>query len=172
VKRASNRTAASAGQRARLRAMTVPFDVVDFLRTDEEIAAWLAVHFEEGSMDEILRALFDACRARGMGKVAQSAGLGRESLYKALAPKAHPRFETVLKLIRAFGLALDVKPATDGGDRRPTSRVSKRSAGRKLGSDRDAGRKGGTTRRRKSLTQAVKRTSSSSSRARSRGARG
>jgi probable addiction module antidote protein len=124
--------------------MTVPFDVVDFLRTDEEIAAWLAVHFEEGSMDEILRALFDVCRARGMGKVAQSAGLGRESLYKALAPKAHPRFETVLKLIRAFGLALDVKPATDGGDRRPTrrvskSRASKRSKGRKLASGRDPG---------------------------------
>jgi probable addiction module antidote protein len=133
---------------ARRRPLLVPFDVVDFLRTDEEIAAWLAVHFEEGSMDEILRALFDACRARGMGKVAQSAGLGRESLYKALAPKAHPRFETVLKLIRAFGLVLDVKPATGGGDRRPTSRVSKRraskrSTGRKLSSGRNAGRTGG-----------------------------
>jgi probable addiction module antidote protein len=133
---------------ARRRPLTVPFDVVDYLRTDEEIAVWLAVHFEEGSMDEILRALFDACRARGMGKVAQSAGLGRESLYKALAPKAHPRFETVLKLIRAFGLVLDVKPATGGGDRRPTSRVSKRraskrSTGRKLSSGRNAGRTGG-----------------------------
>jgi probable addiction module antidote protein len=157
---------------ARRRPLTVPFDVVDFLRTDEEIAAWLAVHFEEGSMDEILRALFDACRARGMGKVAQSAGLGRESLYKALAPKAHPRFETVLKLIRAFGLVLDVKPATDGGERRPKSRAIKHSNGRKLDSGRDAGRKSGTTRRRKSLTQAVTRASSSSSRARSPATRG
>jgi probable addiction module antidote protein len=125
---------------ARRRPLTVPFDVIDFLRTDEEIAAWLAVHFEEGSMDEILRALFDACRARGMGKVAQSAGLGRESLYKALAPKAHPRFETVLKLIRAFGLVLDVKPATDGGARRPKSRAIKRSKGRKLASGRNPAR--------------------------------
>jgi probable addiction module antidote protein len=157
---------------ARRRQLLVPFDVVDYLRTDEEIAAWLAVHFDEGSLDEILRALFDACRARGMGKVAQSAGLGRESLYKALAPKAHPRFETVLKLISAFGLVLDVKPATDGGARRPKSRAIKCSKGRKLASGRDAGRKGGTTRRRKSLTQADKRSSSSSSRARSRGARG
>ncbi len=125
---------------ARRRPLLVPFDVVDYLRTDKEIAAWLAVHFEEGSMDEILRALFDVCRARGMGKVAQAAGLGRESLYKALAPKAHPRFETVLKLIRAFGLVLDVKPATDGGARRPMSRVSKRSKGRKLASGRNPGR--------------------------------
>jgi probable addiction module antidote protein len=125
---------------ARRRPLLVPFDVVDYLRTDKEIAAWLAVHFEEGSMDEILRALFDVCRARGMGKVAQAAGLGRESLYKALAPKAHPRFETVLKLIRAFGLVLDVKPATDGGARRPKSSASKRSKGRKLASGRNPAR--------------------------------
>jgi probable addiction module antidote protein len=124
---------------ARRRPLLIPFDVVDYLRTDEEIAAWLAVHFEEGSMDEILRALFDVCRARGMGKVAQSAGLGRESLYKALAPKAHPRFETVLKLTRAFGLVLDVKPAADGGARRPKSRAIKRSKGRNLGSGRNPG---------------------------------
>jgi probable addiction module antidote protein len=152
--------------------MTVPFDVVDFLRTDEEIAAWLAVHFEEGSMDEILRALFDVCRARGMGKVAQSAGLGRESLYKALAPKAHPRFETVLKLIRAFGLALDVKPATDGGERRRKSRAIKRSTGRKLGSGRNPGRTGGTGRKRDTRGSVPTRTPATPSRAHSRGTRG
>ena len=54
-----------------------PFDVVDFLRTDEEIAAWISVNLSEESIDEILHALFDACRARGMGKVARLAGLGR-----------------------------------------------------------------------------------------------
>ena len=51
----------------------IPFDVVDFLRTDTEIAAWLSVNLEEGSPDELLHALFDACRARGLGKVARAA---------------------------------------------------------------------------------------------------
>jgi probable addiction module antidote protein len=99
-----------------------PFDVVDFLRTDEEIAAWISVNLEEGSTDEILHALFDACRARGMGKVARSAGLGREGLYKALAPGAHPRFETILKLLRGFGLVLAVKPAPAPARRRSSRR--------------------------------------------------
>jgi probable addiction module antidote protein len=33
-------------------------------------------------------------------------GLGRESLYKALAPGAKPRYDTVLKVVRALGVTL------------------------------------------------------------------
>ncbi len=36
-------------------------------------------------------------------QVAKDAGLGRESLYKALAPGAKPRFETVVEVTRALG---------------------------------------------------------------------
>jgi probable addiction module antidote protein len=35
--------------------------------------------------------------------------LGRESLYKALAPGAKPRFDTVLKVVRALGVKLTAK---------------------------------------------------------------
>jgi probable addiction module antidote protein len=35
-----------------------------------------------------------------MSAIAERAGLGRESLYKALAPGAKPRYDTVLKGIR------------------------------------------------------------------------
>ena len=38
-------------------------------------------------------------------------GLGRESLYKALAPGAKPRFDTVLKVARALGVRLAARPA-------------------------------------------------------------
>jgi probable addiction module antidote protein len=41
-----------------------------------------------------------------MAKVAKETGLGRESLYKALAHGAKPRFDTVLKVARALGLKL------------------------------------------------------------------
>jgi probable addiction module antidote protein len=50
-------------------------------------------------------------RAKGMAQVAKAAGLGRESLYKALAPGAKPRFETVMKVAKAMGLKFTVHPA-------------------------------------------------------------
>ena len=43
-----------------------------------------------------------------MTKVAAEAGLGRESLYKALSPNGNPEFATVLKVMQALGLGLRV----------------------------------------------------------------
>jgi probable addiction module antidote protein len=43
-----------------------------------------------------------------MTQVAQAAGLGRESLYKALSPEGNPELATVLKVVRALGLKLKV----------------------------------------------------------------
>jgi probable addiction module antidote protein len=41
-----------------------------------------------------------------MTQVAQSAGLTREALYKALRPEAHPRFDTIHKVCKALGVKL------------------------------------------------------------------
>jgi hypothetical protein len=41
-----------------------------------------------------------------MTQVARDAGLGRESLYKALAPGSHPRFETINAILRAVGVRI------------------------------------------------------------------
>ncbi|MCL2872441.1 MAG: putative addiction module antidote protein [Betaproteobacteria bacterium] len=59
---------------------------------------------EDGDSDEILDALGVIARARGMADLAAKTGLGRESLYKTFAPGAKPRFDTILKVIRALGL--------------------------------------------------------------------
>ncbi len=56
-------------------------------------------------------ALGDVARAKGMTQVAKDAGLGRESLYKALAPGAKPRFETVMKVAHALGVKFTVQSA-------------------------------------------------------------
>ena len=53
-----------------------------------------------------LIAVANVAKARGIAKVAQDSGLGRESLYKALAPGAKPRYETVRKLMDALGVKL------------------------------------------------------------------
>ena len=49
--------------------------------------------------------------SKGMAIIAKETGLGRESLYKALSPGAKPRFDTILKVIKALGVKLHVEPA-------------------------------------------------------------
>ena len=83
-----------------------PWDAAEHLETKEDIALYLEAAFEDGDPALIAAALGDAARAKGMTKVAAEAGLGRESLYKALSPKGNPEFATILKVIRALGLRL------------------------------------------------------------------
>jgi probable addiction module antidote protein len=46
-----------------------------------------------------------------MTQVARDAGLSRESLYKALAPGAKPRFETVMRVAKALGVKFTAQAA-------------------------------------------------------------
>lgn len=84
------------------------WDLVDHLKTDEDIAHYLEAVFEDGDPALVAAALGDVARAKGMSQVARDAGLGRESLYKALSADGNPEFATVLKVIRALGLKLKV----------------------------------------------------------------
>lgn len=87
---------------------TLPWDSADQLKTPEDIAAYLEAVFEDGDPALVAHALGVIARSRGMTQVAQKAGLGRESLYKALSPEGNPEFATVLKVIQALGLKLKV----------------------------------------------------------------
>jgi probable addiction module antidote protein len=89
---------------------TTPFDAAEYLDSDEMIAEYLAAAMEEDNQDVFLLALADIVKAKGMTQIAKDAGLGRESLYKALAPGAKPRYETISKLIKATGVKLTVVP--------------------------------------------------------------
>jgi probable addiction module antidote protein len=87
---------------------TRSWDVVDHLKTDEDIAHYLEAVFEDGDPALVAAALGDVARVKGMSQVARDAGLGRESLYKALSAEGNPEFATVLKVIHALGLKLKV----------------------------------------------------------------
>jgi probable addiction module antidote protein len=89
----------------------VPFDMATMLDSDETISEYLSQVLEEGDSDELIRALGHIAKAKGMAMVAKESGLGRESLYKALAPGAKPRYDTVLKVIKALGIRLHAEPA-------------------------------------------------------------
>ena len=88
-----------------------PFDASDYLDDDEVMAEYLAACLEDPNPDVFLSALADVAKAKGMAQVAKAAGLGRESLYKALAPGAHPRHETIRKVVAALGLKITIAPA-------------------------------------------------------------
>ena len=88
-----------------------PFDAADYLDNEETIAAYLTAALEDENPDKFHVAVKDVARARGMTQLAKDTGLGRESLYKALAPGAKPRYDTLLKVLRALGVSLHVKTA-------------------------------------------------------------
>jgi len=87
-----------------------PFDISEYLDSEERIAGVLSAAAEDDDPNVLLGALMHAAKARGMMQVAKAAGLSRESLYKALKPGAHPRFETVQAVLRALGVTLAVAP--------------------------------------------------------------
>lgn len=86
------------------------FDVAEYLDNEETIASYISAALEDPDPDVFLSAVADVAKARGMSKLAQDAGLGRESLYKALAPGARPRYDTILKVLHGLGVKLQAQP--------------------------------------------------------------
>ena len=89
----------------------IPFDAAKYLHDDAAIAEYMDAVLEANEPALLLWALSDVARAKGIAQVAKDAGLGRESLYKALAPGAKPRFETVMKVAQALGLKFTMSQA-------------------------------------------------------------
>ena len=83
-----------------------PWDAVEDLKTDEDMAAYLEAALEDGDPALVSAALGDIARAKGMTDIARGTGPGRESLYEALSPGGNPEFSTILKVVKALGLRL------------------------------------------------------------------
>ena len=88
----------------------VAFDAARYLNDDEAIAEYVTAVLEANDPDLLLVARSDVARAKGMAQVPADAGLGRESLYKALALRAKPRFETIMKVAHALGVKFTAQP--------------------------------------------------------------
>lgn len=85
-----------------------PFDASEYLDNEEIIAAYLTAALEDENPDVFLTAVGSVAKARGMTDIARSSGLGRESLYKALAPGSKPRYETIKKVLDSLGVKITV----------------------------------------------------------------
>ena len=88
----------------------IPFDITEYLDSEEAMAEYLSQVLEDGDNEEFLRAIGHIAKAKGMAQIAKDTGLGRESLYKAFRPNAKPRFDTVMKVIDALKLQLNATP--------------------------------------------------------------
>ncbi|MFD0704408.1 addiction module antidote protein [Alloscardovia venturai] len=86
------------------------FDPSRHLTTPEAVATYLDEVLQLNDKDTFIAALGDVAKAQGMAKIAAEAGVGRESLYKSLSEKGNPSFETVMKVLKALGVQMGVRP--------------------------------------------------------------
>lgn len=82
------------------------FDVSEYLDSKDMIAEYLSQVLQDGDMNELLEAIGNIAKAKGMSQIAKDTGLGRESLYKTFSADSKPRFETIMKVLDSFGVKL------------------------------------------------------------------
>ena len=87
------------------------FDPSAYLDDEATIAEYLTAALEDENPDVFLSAIGNVAKARGMTTIAEETGLGRESLYKAMAPGAKPRYDTVLRVLNSLGVKISVSPS-------------------------------------------------------------
>lgn len=89
---------------------TTKFDIAEYLDTEELREGYLELVAKDGTQEELLRAINNVARARGMAETAREAGITREGLYKALSPNGNPTFSTVWNILHAVGYTLTPTP--------------------------------------------------------------
>jgi probable addiction module antidote protein len=102
----------------KMKKQATPFDVSEYLDSEEMIAAYLSSVIEDNDWDLLIQAIGHVAKARGMSKIAEDSGLGRESLYKSFSPNSQPRFETVMKVLGAMHIKIQLSPETQQNKRR------------------------------------------------------
>jgi probable addiction module antidote protein len=89
---------------------TTIFDISDYLDSEEMIAEYLNSILEDGNSSDLIVAIGHVAKAIGMTKIAEKTGMSRPSLYKALSDGSKPQFATIMKVLKAIGGQINVKP--------------------------------------------------------------
>ncbi|CAA9482146.1 MAG: hypothetical protein AVDCRST_MAG91-81 [uncultured Sphingomonadaceae bacterium] len=89
---------------------TTPYDGSEFLEHTEGQTELLNDALQSGHPGYIARALGTIARARGMSELARITGIGRQSLYAALAEEGNPTLDTLMKVLDALDLELSATP--------------------------------------------------------------
>jgi probable addiction module antidote protein len=83
------------------------------LADPEEAAEYLNAAARD-SQESLLMALRDVAQARQMAKVAEGAGVKRESLYRTLSAQGNPTLDTFTGVLGAVGLYMVFAPIHEG----------------------------------------------------------
>ena len=86
------------------------FDIVDYLKTEEDITLYLEEAMQDNNPNILIAALGDIARARSINKISKDIGVNRVSLYKSLSGKTKVSFETIYKLIDNLGFRMQIVP--------------------------------------------------------------
>ena len=76
------------------------------LKTDQEIAEYLADCYDDDDSNTFIVALGYVARHKGIARIAEATGLNRESLYKALSGKKQPRWDTIHRVMKCLNVKL------------------------------------------------------------------
>ncbi len=89
------------------------YDAADYVKTIEDVAAYLEAAIEEGGDDPaaVVQALGVIARSGNLSELARRTGISREGLYKALSAEGNPSFSTIMKVAKALGLRLEFHTA-------------------------------------------------------------
>ena len=110
------------------------YDTADYLRTPEDIEAYLEAALEENDPAFFQKALGTVARALGMRKIATQTKTTPAGLYKALSEDGNPEFLTVCRVVDALGYQLTIekkRPAnarTKAKSRRATAKPRAKKA--------------------------------------------
>jgi probable addiction module antidote protein len=85
--------------------------LVEKLRNPEIAAAYIGEAAKESS-EAFLKALRKVAEAHQMSKIAEAAGVQRESLYRMLCESGNPRLESLRAVTETMGLRVTVEPLT------------------------------------------------------------
>ncbi len=87
---------------------TKPWDSAETLNTPADIAAYLDAYLEDGTPEELLRAVNTIAKSRGMSELARQTGISREALYRAFSDNGNPTLDTLLRVMKALGVRLAI----------------------------------------------------------------
>jgi probable addiction module antidote protein len=89
---------------------TSRFDIADYLDNEEMVAEYLNTVLEDGNSSDLVTAIGHIAKSIGMTRISEKTGLSRPSLYKALSEGSKPQFGTIMKVLKAVGGQINVKP--------------------------------------------------------------
>jgi probable addiction module antidote protein len=90
--------------------MEKSFNAEDFRDNPSEIARYLTEILEQNDLPDLVRAIGRVMRAQNVVALSEETGLRRENLYRMFAGDRDPTLGNTIKMLRALGVELVVKP--------------------------------------------------------------